>query len=677
MKYTASLLQLLVVVAVSVHASMVSASETAKMTPVDILSLPTLSDPEMSPNGDFLVYVKREPNWDKNKSMSNLWLSELETGLQRQVTYSDKSKGSPNWSPDGRFVSFLADAEFEGDDDEDYKAIYLLPTTIGEAVPVGEHLSDVKAYEWGPNSDVIYFLADQPLSEKGRKQREADDDMHPFDEPTGERHLWRVSVETGEVEQLTADGQYVRNFDLSADGRSVVFSSANGATIDDKHTADLWKLDVESREAIQVTHNDHAESGFELSPNNKFILFIADVNSDFEYYYDANLFIVPIDGGTPAQLGSEYDFEVEDAQWSADSSSIYVQANMGVRSELWRLDIADGNATQITNAQHTVRDWSYNRETARHIFVSVRPESPGEIYIADADGSDQTVVTREFEMLAERYELPTQELVVWRDKSGVQLEGLLSLPGDYKREKPIPLIVDIHGGPRSSVQYGQFRWRTYIPIAASDGFAVFSPNHRGGRGYGDDFMRDMVGGYFKNAHLDVLSGVDFLVDAGIADPNQLIVSGWSAGGHMVNKLITHTDRFRAASSGAGAVDWVSMYGESDTRYGRTAWFGGKPWQADAPLEVFDKHSPLHDLWKTKTPTLIFVGENDERVPPTQSILLYRALDDLGVDTKLYIAPREGHGFSELRHRLFKINAELAWYAHYLNRPERDWQEAPD
>jgi dipeptidyl aminopeptidase/acylaminoacyl peptidase len=655
----------------------VDAAQPAGMKPVDLLSTATLSNPRLSPDGKSVVYVKREPNWDKNKSLSNLWLSDTSTGKVRQLTYSDKPKQSPAWSPDGRFVSFLSDAKFDGDKDEDYKAIHLLPMSGGEAAPVGEHWSDIVSYEWNPSADTIYFLADRPLDEDQRKRKSAKDDMHPFDEPHSERHLWRVSIADGTVERLTEDGRYIRSFDLSDDGSLLAFSSASGARIDDKHTADIWLMDTVSKSINRVTNNGHAETNIQLSPDNKSMLFVADVNDEFEFYYDANLFVVSTTGEPPVLIAGDQVFEIEDAQWARDSKSIYVKANMGVRSEIWALSAAGNDAIQITDAEHTVKDWSFSVSTGQHVFVSVTPENPGEICLASFDGERQRMLTTEFADFGDRYLLPKQDLVTWQGADGADVEGLISYPLGYSSDKRYPLIVNIHGGPRSSIQFGQFSWRSYIPVAAAEGFVVFSPNYRGGRGYGDDFLRDMVGGYFNNAHLDVMSGIDHLVAEGIVDPDQIVAAGWSAGGHMVNKLITYTDRFKATSSGAGAVDWVSMYGESDTRYSRTAWFGGKPWEANAPIATFNENSPLKDMWKAKTPTLIFVGEKDTRVPPTQSIMLYRALEDLGVDTKLYIAPREGHGFTELRHRLFKINVELDWFYRYLNRPDYVWQSAPD
>ena len=145
---------------------------------------------------------------------------------------------------------------------------------------------------------------------------------------------------------------------------------------------------------------------------------------------------------------------------------------------------------------------------------------------------------------------------------------------------------------------------------------------------------------------------------------------------MTNWIITQTDRFKAAASGAGAFDWVSMYGESDTRAYRTPWFGGSPWQQDAPLQVFHDNSPLKYVWRVTTPTLILVGARDVRVPPSQSVMLHRALKSNGVPTRLYIAPREPHGWRELRHRLFKINAELAWFEKHARNHDYVWEQAP-
>jgi dipeptidyl aminopeptidase/acylaminoacyl peptidase len=174
----------------------------------------------------------------------------------------------------------------------------------------------------------------------------------------------------------------------------------------------------------------------------------------------------------------------------------------------------------------------------------------------------------------------------------------------------------------------------------------------------------------------VLAGVDAVIQSGIADRDRLAVMGWSAGGHLVNKLITFTDRFKAASSSSGASDWISFLAETDARAIHAEWFGGFPWQKDASIDAFWNNSPLKDVARVRTPTLLFAGEEDIRVPLGQQQEFYRGLSANGVRTRLYVAPREGHQWRELRHQIFKANAELEWFdRHVLNRAYT-WEQAP-
>jgi dipeptidyl aminopeptidase/acylaminoacyl peptidase len=208
------------------------------------------------------------------------------------------------------------------------------------------------------------------------------------------------------------------------------------------------------------------------------------------------------------------------------------------------------------------------------------------------------------------------------------------------------------------------------------GYAVLKPNYRGSTGYGNAFLRNMVSHYFDQAHLDVMAGVDHVIKMGIADPDRLAKMGWSAGGHMTNKIITFTDRFKAASSGAGAANWISMYAQSDQRHYRTPWFGGTPWEKAAPIDKYWNDSPLKYVANVKTPTIFLVGEQDPRVPMAQSVEMYQALKHNKVPTRLYVAPREPHGWGELRHQLTKMNVELEWFEKYVTGRPYTWTVAP-
>jgi dipeptidyl aminopeptidase/acylaminoacyl peptidase len=215
-----------------------------------------------------------------------------------------------------------------------------------------------------------------------------------------------------------------------------------------------------------------------------------------------------------------------------------------------------------------------------------------------------------------------------------------------------------------------------VPVLAAKGYAVLRPNYRGSIGYGNAAYRDIVGGYFKNMHLDVMTGVDHLIKLGVVDGDRMVVTGFSAGAHLTNKLVTFTDRFKAASSGAGVANWTSLYGQTDSRANRTIYFGGTPWQKNAPIDVFWNNSPIKDVANVKTPMLFFAGENDTRVPLAQSQEMFRALRTNGVPTHLYVAPGEGHGWGGLRHNFYKANAELEWFEKYAMGRAHVWEKAP-
>jgi dipeptidyl aminopeptidase/acylaminoacyl peptidase len=312
----------------------------------------------------------------------------------------------------------------------------------------------------------------------------------------------------------------------------------------------------------------------------------------------------------------------------------------------------------------------------RFAFTVGSSTSAGEIWTLGAGDAAPRQVTHVFDTLPREFKLGRQEAITWKGADGVTVEGVVTYPADYQPGQKYPLAVMTHGGPQAADKYSIGSTAYEIQVLAGKGYVSLQPNYRGSTGYGDAFLRDMVGHYFQNAHLDVMAGVDELVRRGVADPDRMVKMGWSAGGHLTNKLITFTDRFKAASSGAGVAQWISMYAQSDVRSYRTPWFGGTPWQKNAPIDVYWNNSPLKDVANVKTPTLFFVGERDPRVPMPQSVEMYRAVKTNGVATHLYVAPREPHGWGELRHQLFKLNAEIEWFEKYATKRPFTWEKAP-
>jgi dipeptidyl aminopeptidase/acylaminoacyl peptidase len=427
--------------------------------------------------------------------------------------------------------------------------------------------------------------------------------------------------------------------------------------------------------ARQLTSSNRvAEGNLAISPDNAQLLFTAAANERLEGYHNRRIFVMPMAGGSPRQLSPpNVTYEVAEAAWSKDGKSVYFTANMGVTDQIFRLDTASREAAQLTLGDHSYGGWDYKPALDRFIYTRNSPERPAEVYVATTAKADGTRVTRVFDEIAARFKIARQERLTWKGQDGATVEGILYYPADYQSGQRYPLIVATHGGPASSDQFG---FAPDAQVYAGKGYAVFKPNYRGSTGYGDEFLREMSRGYFKQSHQDVMLGVDAVIAKGVADPAKLVKMGWSAGGHMTNKIITFTDRFKAASSGAGAANWISMYAQSDNREFRTPWFGGTPWQANAPIDLYWNHSPLKDVAKVKTPTIFLVGEEDPRVPMPQSVEMYRALKSNGVPTHLYVAPREGHGWTELRHRLFKLQIEMEWFEKWIHDRAYTWEKAP-
>lgn len=630
------------------------------MNAVDVFSIPLTRNASLAPDGRALIFEKSEVNWARNQWVSQLWSQSLMTDELRQLTFNPNGSWDPHWSPDGQHLLFLS--EREGDENPQ---LYVMPTDGGEARRLGKLDQSPSNLQWSPDGSWIYFLSESNPPNEDKELIKSHKIIPQFENPDRINSLRRLKLSDGTLETISMAGQSVFDYHLAQDGQQCIILQGEGSLLDDIHQADLWLSQADGSQSKRLTDNAIAEFPVSLSPDNSHFAYTASVNEMDEGYYESKLFVVQIATGERTLLSKAFQGEVLDFSWDQDGTGIYFLGNIGVSSHLFHLELSTGELAQLTSGPWTINGWSYHRESNSHLFNRTNGGFEGDYWMLTKQEAPEQV-TRIFDETAEKFRMPREELVTWKGSDGVTIEGLLTYPLDYQEGTPFPLIVDTHGGPQKSDQYGMGGMVRYLPVLSAYGYGTLRCNHRGSTGYGDGFMRDMVGNYFRNSHLDVLAGIDHLIAEGLADPDRLIKKGWSAGGHMTNKLITSTDRFRVASSGAGVVDWASQFGETDTSYRRAWWFGGKPWQEDAPSQNYLETSVMKDLWKVKTPTLIFVGEKDVRVPASQSKMLFRALRDQGVETELYIAPGEPHGFRKPSHRLFRINKELEWFERHVH-----------
>jgi len=645
-----------------------AAQEKRARSFVDALEQPVLSAPQLSPDGKQILFVIDRADWKANRRISHIFRINTDGTNQVQLTFGERGESGPLWSPDGKSVAFTARR-----DADTSNQIYLLNAEGGEARRLTSHPTAPGNLSWAPDGKSIYFVAADAKSAEEREKDRVQDDVYSFDENNfKQRHLWTADLE-GKTKRITEGDWNVSSYELGADGKRIAMHRGPGPLLEFMDRGEVWVMDASGANAKQLTNNKVPEGNASLSPDGSTVLFTSASNAQFDLYYNDKLFLVPAGGGLVRVLLPEVPYEIEGGQWSKDGKGILFTANMGLHSEIMKVDVATAQVTQLTKGDHTIGGWSFSEDSGLHVFMRNTGARPSEIYTVPAAGGEPKRVTSVFDEDLAKFKTARLERITWKGQDGAAVEGLLYYPTDYQAGQKYPLIVMTHGGPAASDKFG---FSTEVQVYAGKGYAVLRPNYRGSTGYGDRFLRDMVNGYFKQAHLDVMAGTDAVIAMGVADPTKLVKMGWSAGGHMTNKIITFTDRFKVASSGAGAANWISMYAQSDHREFRTPWFGGTPWQANAPIDLYWNSSPLKDVAKVKTPTIFLVGEQDPRVPMPQSVEMFRALKSNGVPTHLYVAPREGHGWAELRHRLFKLQIEMEWFEKYVHNRAYTWEKAP-
>ncbi len=620
------------------------------LTLVEILSLEAPANPALSPDGSQVLFEISQADWKTNRRVPHIWRIATVGGSPMVKMTNGAGETNPVWAPDGTRFAFLRRVD-------NRNQVFVQPIAGGEAEQWTRHETAASQPAWSRDGSRLYFVALDKTPTRGR------DDHFSFEQNQPYRRLWEISNDDVRRERRLTDGNFdIRQYSVAPDGRSLLYVAAPSPLLDDRGQVEIYRLDLSTGEKRRLTDNRVAETDPRLSLDGNQILFLAPSDPQLaDGYHQRGVFVMPAAGGPPRLLAPDFPGEVLAAAWA--EQGILVLANTGVESHLYRLRPNDRRPQPVTSGRQAIAEFHYQAGPDRWVAIASSSTSPGDLWIGD-----QRLTT--LNPVLEKAALGRVDSYRWKGQDGAEIEGVLVYPVGYQPGRRYPLVTQIHGGPQSSVKATfAVSGTNYPQYWAGQGYIVFQPNYRGSTGYGNAFLRDLKGYYWRHAADDVLAGIDALVREGVADPDRLGIMGWSAGGHMTNWLITHTDRFKAASSGAGAANWISMYSQSDVRSHRDFWFGGDPWGDKAPLDVYLKSSPAFLAQRVKTPTLIMVGERDERVPMPQSVEMYRALKRNGATAELVIFPREGHGFQELRHRLAKATKEFGWFEKYIRGAE--------
>jgi len=647
------------------------------MTVDDALDMVSVGGALMSPDGEWVLFSKSELDWGENKRNTKWYMIPAAGG--EEFEYIGEEGGSAfQFSPDGRYLAFTRSV----DDD---RQIFWMRTAGGEATQLTEHDTSVGRYQWSDDSHKIFFSAtDERPDDEGTMVDEDEDVVFVDEGPNGQNrsywsNLWVFDIETREETQVTDEEFLLGGFDVSPDATRVAFTARHQNRRNDADKSEIYVMDLATGEKTRLTENNAPESVAEWAPDGKMFTFSA---ADGEEWLNRNTKIWLLDPtlGEHRILSDKFEGSPRGAVWTPDGKYLLLSAQQGTNSNLFRMDAVTGEFEQLTDFEGSMNVGSWSADRTKYVYSFADYDTPGDLWVGSVDGSAPVRLTHANPQI-EELQLAEMRVVGWQSSDGMEIEGLLHLPVGYEEGDTVPLILNIHGGPAGSFTNS---FRASYHIYAGLGYASLSPNVRGSSGYTDHLREgntvargDGIGfGDFQ----DLMTGVDMLISQGVADPERMGVRGWSYGGILGGWTITHTDRFKAASIGAGVYDWTSEYGPGFNNDVRLWHIGGTPW--DNP-EGYRNQSALTHAANVVTPTLLLHGDRDTTDTEQQSMMFFTAIKDIGKAPVRYIKfPREPHGFREPEHQRIRDIEEIKWMQKYVlgeewepwERPEKDDDE---
>ncbi len=603
-------------------------------------------------------------------SQNQIYVMRPDGGEARKITDAKEGVSTLAFSKDGKWLVYRS-----GKADEEQ--LYSLPVAgIDSAKPVQltRQQAGVGLWKWSPDSRRIYFVTADTLDKDEKLRMEKKFNVAIRNMVTPLSSLWALDLDTRKATRLTRDTAItVTDFNISDDGRWIGYHGTAASRYMRNITeqgiyADLYLLETATGNIERLTNNSEVgESDLEFSPDSKWIAFSGP--ADLTQYSMGNqrVYLRRVDnrGGMFKQLGANFDGDVDIGFWSKDGKTIYFNEGIKASTQLMALDVDKNTVRQVSNVRAAL-NVSQDDDSKLLLLNYADPHTPTTLFTVAS--VDQIPVRTTWRQLTDanpqihNFALGDEEEISWKSTDGKTVGGILIKPVGYQPGTRYPLIVAIHGGPAAADVLG-FNGGYGAQTYAGAGYAVLMPNYRGSSNYGEKHKTDIVGNYFQKGYEDIMTGVDYLISQGIVDSTKMGVLGWSAGGHWSNWILTHTNRFKAISTGAGTSNWISMYAESDIQRNRQFYMGNK-----LPYDDFDAYwnqSPLKYIKNARTPTMIHVVEGDPRVPRPQSEELFMALKRLGVPTELYVYPGSTHGIPDPRNQLLKSVAEMAWMDYWV------------
>jgi dipeptidyl aminopeptidase/acylaminoacyl peptidase len=616
-----------------------------------------LSNPRIAPDGTRVVVSVSRANLADNRHDTELVQVDVATRVQRLLTKRQASLHK--WSPDGSRLAFLAPADNK-------PQIWVLPMNGGEAIQVSKAATGVRAFEWRPDGAAFaYTASEEPPKregeEKANRSFEADVNYLLTEAPVSS-HLWLVPADGGESKRLTSGVWSVEGgLSWSPDGKKIAFDAQPGAGPRYWMEVASRVVDVATGQVSSLSGKSSLEGATGFSPDGRHYAYRWARDGDPRFVNE--IWVMPSAGGAARNLTRALDAGAS-AQWAPDSQALYVQTPKGTSNVLW-LQPLDGPARRLD----TGRLGSFAVSIAnngRLALTGTEPDRPSELYFKEtADAPPQRLT--DFNGHIAALELGRQEPIRWRGPDGFDLDGIVTYPPGHQPGRPFPLVLLIHGGPRGA-SVTSFSARAQW--LASHGWTVFEPNYRGSSNLGNAAQAAIWNDAGAGPGRDVMSGVDLLIKQGVADPAKMAVSGWSYGGYMTTWLLgNYPDRWRSGVAGAAVTDHLDQYAFSDIHAAVATYYGGSPFTDAKRMQAYRDQAPITYAPKIKAPTLVLCDTGDQRVPITESYLLYHVLRDNGVKTQFIAYPVAGHFPADPIHQRDVDRRWAAWIQeHFDARP---------
>ena len=646
--------------------------------PLDVFSLEWAVNPQISPDASQIIYRRSGFDIMNDTSKGNLWILNADGTSHRKLTSREVNESKATWSPDGNRIAFVSNTK-EGSE------IYMYWVLTGQIAKLSQLEMSPGNITWSPDGKLIAFtmfkseklpvVIKMPQKPKGanwakparitnRLKHEADG--RGYLKP-GFTHIYTIPSQGGTPEQITSGNyNHTGTLSFSPDSKSIYFSANRVEDWEyDFRNSEVYNVNIHTKIIKVLTSQKGPDFSPKVSPNGKKIAFLG-FKDNVQTHQNRVLYLMNSNGKNRTTISGNFDNSISNIVWDSSGNGLYCTYDEKGNSKVAYISLS-GKVTKLadnlggTTIGRPYASGSFSvAKNGTIVYTHTRPEYPSELAVIKDKESSKLITNLNEDLLSRRVLGKTEEVWYTSSFDGRKIQGWLVKPPFYDSRKKYPLLVENHGGP--ILNYGD-RFTSEIQLYAADGYVVFYPNPRGSTSYGEEFANLLYNNYPGQDYNDVMDGVDYLVKKGVVDNNKLFVTGGSAGGIMTAWMIGKNKRFRAAVVVKPVMNWISKTLVADNYFGyANSRYPGQPWEN---FETYWKFSPLSLVGNISTPTMVMVGMNDLRTPPSEAKQLYHALKLRKIETVLVEIPGASHGIANKPSNLIsKVAHVLAWLNKY-------------